>query len=110
MLSQEQISEIIKIIVSGYKPEKIYLFGSYSSGNPNKDSDIDLLIIKNTTEPFIKRIRQVRHLFKIQPAPMDLLIYTPDEFNYNKSLVNNIINIVLKEGKLIYEQKLLRMD
>ncbi|MFA9393039.1 MAG: nucleotidyltransferase domain-containing protein [Prolixibacteraceae bacterium] len=28
-------------------PEKIILFGSYAYGQPNEESDIDLLIIKN---------------------------------------------------------------
>ncbi len=29
-----------------YKPDKLVLFGSYAWGKPNKDSDIDLLIVK----------------------------------------------------------------
>jgi predicted nucleotidyltransferase len=31
-----------------YNPEKIVLFGSYAWGKPKRNSDIDLLIIKNT--------------------------------------------------------------
>jgi len=42
------IKEIVGILTEKYKPEKIILFGSYAYGNPTEDSDIDLLIIKET--------------------------------------------------------------
>ena len=35
---------MISEIVSGYQPEKIYVFGSYAKGNQNENSDIDLFI------------------------------------------------------------------
>ena len=30
------------------KPEKIILFGSYAKGNPDPDSDVDVLVIQKT--------------------------------------------------------------
>ena len=44
--SKGQILEIAEKIKREYKPDKIILFGSYAYGNPDKDSDIDFLIIK----------------------------------------------------------------
>ena len=45
---------IIKKLIDGIverlkllKPNKIIFFGSYAYGNPTKDSDIDLFLIKN---------------------------------------------------------------
>lgn len=104
MIDKKQISEITRTIISGYDPEKIYLFGSYSAGNPKEDSDIDLLIIKDTEEPFFNRIRQVRYLFNKQPAPMDIFVYTPAEFELKKYYINHIAGIVFSEGELIYER------
>lgn len=46
MNAENLLSEITDILKQ-YGIEKIILFGSYAYGNPNKDSDIDLLIIKN---------------------------------------------------------------
>ena len=48
MVTQNQIAQLIKEIADGYKPEKIYLFGSYANSVPNFDSDIDLFIVKET--------------------------------------------------------------
>ena len=49
-ITEEQIKEIAKKIIEAYDPQKIILFGSYVSGKPTEDSDIDLLIIKDTTD------------------------------------------------------------
>jgi len=46
MNAENLLSEITDILKQ-YGIEKIILFGSYAYGIPNKDSDIDLLIIKN---------------------------------------------------------------
>lgn len=46
MNAENLLSEITDILKQ-YEIEKIILFGSYAYGIPNKDSDIDLLIIKN---------------------------------------------------------------
>ena len=45
MISQEKIKEVIDRIVKNINPEKIILFGSYASGNPGEDSDLDILVI-----------------------------------------------------------------
>ena len=48
--NEEDIREILNRIIDKikihYQPEKIILFGSYAWGNPTKDSDVDLLIVK----------------------------------------------------------------
>jgi len=46
MNAENLLSEITDILKQ-YGIEKIILFGSYAYGKPNKNSDIDLLIIKN---------------------------------------------------------------
>ena len=47
MDSLEQIIDGIKETLKNEGIEKIILFGSYAYGTPNKESDIDLLVIKN---------------------------------------------------------------
>jgi uncharacterized protein len=47
MITKEQIQEATKRLVEVYQPEAIYLFGSYAWGEPDEDSDIDLMIVVN---------------------------------------------------------------
>jgi uncharacterized protein len=52
--SPELIDDIVKNLVNSLNPEQIILFGSYAYGEPNWDSDFDLLIVTKVkyTDPF----------------------------------------------------------
>ena len=106
MVTQEQIKELIEKIVSEYEPEKIYLFGSYADGNVNKDSDIDLLVIKEVNESRTKRIidlktRLLKYKFNF---PLDLLVYTEEEMRNENLGKFSFIYDVLNNGKVLYER------
>ena len=105
MLTEHDIQNIVRKIVTVYKPEKIFIFGSYANGTAGKNSDLDILIIKRTDENFFNRIRKVRKLLQPQPVALDILVYTPEEFEQKKNWVNHILYIVNKQGKLVYERK-----
>jgi len=104
MTIQDQITYTIQTIISGYAPEKIIIFGSYATNDANENSDLDLLIIKKTHEPFYHRLRQVRKLFNKQLLPLDLFVFSPEEFEENKNKINHIANIALKKGVVAYEK------
>lgn len=96
------VESIVKQIAETYRPQKIILFGSYACGTQTNDSDIDLLIVKDTQEDFLTRIRNVRKNL-LCPLPLDILVYTTDEINKLKDrwFINNIIN----EGVVVYERR-----
>jgi predicted nucleotidyltransferase len=102
---EAKITEIKEKIVREIKPEKIILFGSYAWGKPTEDSDVDLFIIKDSTEKKIKRAREVREAISNCDVPVDVLVYTPDEIkksiNENRNL---FIEDILRNGKTIYEK------
>ena len=104
MIGKDQIIEIVKRIVDSYKPEKIILFGSYAYGTPKKDSDLDLLIVKESSLPRYKRAREIRkHLWGISEIPKDILVYTQKEIDDWKEVEEAFITQVVKYGKIIYE-------
>jgi len=55
---EKKIKNITNQIVKRYKPEKVFLFGSFATGRAKKNSDVDLLVIKKTKERFTKRLLQ----------------------------------------------------
>jgi len=98
-------SRIKKILRSlrKYHPEKVILFGSHAKMSYDRYSDIDLIIIKKTRKRFLDRIKEV--LLIIQPHyPVDILVYTPEEFQRMISQRNPFLEYVIKEGKVIYEK------
>ncbi len=104
MIAQEKISEIVNKIASGYNPEKIILFGSYATGNPNEDSDLDLFVIKDTDLPRPQRTVQVRRMIYGAMVPIDLIVYTPKEIEESKENIFGLVYEVLKTGKTLYEK------
>jgi len=105
MLTTSVVKGVIDTIITGYDPDKIILFGSFARNEHTPDSDLDILIVKETDHSFVERQRTVRSLFDKQPFAMDILVYTPAEFEKQKNWINNIINIAVKTGNLVYERR-----
>ncbi|MBI5417073.1 nucleotidyltransferase domain-containing protein, partial [Candidatus Poribacteria bacterium] len=74
---KEIIFNIVEKIKIGYKPDKIILFGSYAKGQTDSDSDIDLLIVKNSKIRRDERDKEIRKLLEEIKFPLDIFVYTP---------------------------------
>ena len=98
------INSISKKLKEKYKAEKIILFGSYAEGNPRKDSDIDLLIIKKTNARHIDRAVSVRKILKDENriVAIDPIVYTPDEINKRLELEDDFVKNILDNGAVLY--------
>ena len=105
MSPQKEIKRIADQIVKKYKPEKIILYGSFACGKPHKDSDADLLIIKNTKKGRTKRHLEVDRLLLDRTMPLDILVYTPEEIKKRLLLGDYFIENIIKQGKLLYAEK-----
>jgi len=102
-LSAEQLEEIVRRLVDGLGPEKIYLFGSYAHGDPHEHSDIDVLIIvpddgRDRSDVYGAAERCLRWT----RVPVELLILTPWEFEQQKNLISSLPYIINKKGTLLY--------
>ena len=64
LIDNAAITEIAQLLASNLLPDKIFLFGSYATGQANDDSDIDLLIVKDTVEPRHTRSIEFQRLLK----------------------------------------------
>lgn len=94
---------VVKDIIEQLKPfdaEMIILFGSYATGDYRKDSDVDLLIIKKTSDAFLERHKKARRLLKTT-TPVDIFVLTPDEFE--KAKQNNLlVKEAVETGTIVY--------
>lgn len=105
MNKQKEIKKIVSQIAKGYKPEKVILFGSFAYGKPDKGSDVDLLVIKNTEESKKKRLLGVEKMLLDRIMPLDILVYTPKEIENRLSLGDFFIEDIVKKGKLVYAKE-----
>lgn len=105
MIDNEKIDEIKNIIVNAISPEKIILFGSYAAGNPEKDSDIDILIIQDSPLNQHQRNMKIRRLFPHRNFSLDVFVFTREEEKQFKDIKGTILNTAFTRGNVLYERK-----
>ena len=105
MISKNKIDEIVIRIANEYRPDKIILFGSYAQGAPDEDSNIDLLIIKDSEKSRPERGIEVRKLLFGSMIPMDILVYTNKEIKESSNKKYSFVYQALTFGKTLYERK-----
>jgi predicted nucleotidyltransferase len=91
-------------LIAEYSPEKIILFGSYAYGEPDEDSDIDLLIIKRTQERFLDRVDEVRRsVTGLHPRiPLEPIVMTPEELEERLRKGDQFIAEIIQRGEVLY--------
>jgi uncharacterized protein len=99
------LSDILRTLTGEYLAEKVILFGSLANDTVSEWSDLDLVIVKETTKPFLQRLREVALLCR--PAVgVDFLVYTPQEFAQMIADQNPfIVDEVLGKGRVLYERR-----
>ena len=79
----------------GHPPGKDILFGCWARGERCPHSDIDLLIIQESDLSRPQRYAQVHRLFWGMGVPMDILVYTPEEFARYQSVPGSFTYILM---------------
>ncbi|MDR3314760.1 MAG: nucleotidyltransferase domain-containing protein [Oscillospiraceae bacterium] len=99
----QQISEIIQKTI---QVERIYLFGSYAYGQPNKGSDYDFFVVTPNDSVRPREVTRKIHWAVAQTplmTPIDVLASTADRFDEMKKL-NTLERKIAREGVLLYER------
>ncbi|MCX7668720.1 MAG: nucleotidyltransferase domain-containing protein [Anaerolineae bacterium] len=76
------------------------LFGSYAAGRRDLLTDLDILIIMDSSLDFVARTAEMYRALSV-PVDVDLLVYTPEEIERRRH--QGFLRRVLEEGTVIYE-------
>ena len=100
------LETILRRIVEGYQPQKVILYGSLAWGHPDEDSDIDLLIVKDSDEtPLERRVRVRRVAAEAgRRIPFSPLVLTPNELQQRLDRNDSFYLKILTQGQTLYEQ------
>jgi len=104
MIENYQIQNVVNKIANNFNPDKILIFGSFATGNTHPNSDLDLIIIKNSDLPRHKRSIEIQKSLIGSMIPMDILVYTNQEFEEEKLQKNTFINLLNNSYKIVYER------
>ena len=105
-LEPELLTEIVRRVVEAVAPQKIVLFGSRARGDHRPDSDIDLLVINESTVPRSQRTVRIHAALRGLPIEVDteVMVYTPKEVDEWKGSQAAFVTTALREGKILYEK------
>lgn len=96
------IRRYARAIAEEFQPDKIILFGSYAYGTPNKDSDVDLLVVMPCRDAHSLAVRIRWRL--TSPFPLDLIIRTPKEMEWRLAEGESFLTTIMSQGKVLYEK------
>lgn len=100
------LKKIVETISEEYAPDKIILFGSYGYGTPTEESDIDLLIIRETDKPFHKRWAEVCHIIseirKGKGIAFSPFVVTPQELQERLEIGDQFFEEIVNKGEVLY--------
>lgn len=101
------IQSIVNTLKESYFPERIILFGSYAEGTSHQDSDIDLLIVKKTNQPFFQRLAEVRRLVSQQRRgyAFDPIVVTSKELQKRLARGDQFFRRIVTTGRVLYDHK-----
>ena len=97
------LPEIVSRLRDALQPESVYLFGSAATGTLTPDSDIDLLVVvRRSDESFFKRAAAAYRALRGIDVPIDVQVYTRDEFESRAALPVSFERAVRNEGRVVY--------
>jgi len=98
------ILQVVELLKERYQPERVILFGSWAYGEPSEESDVDLLIVKETKEPFHRRWAEVYQLVQPLVKGIDFspFVMTPKEIAQRERGHDPFLEEILTRGQTLY--------
>jgi|SRR5208337_80269 len=99
------IEQMVLRIVERFDPERIILFGSAARGDAGPDSDVDLLVVMPVDGQKHKKQVQIRVALHDIRLPKDIIVTTPEDFEWRKEIPGTIEYPAVREGRLVYARR-----
>lgn len=102
-ISRSTIDQTVRDIVEQFRPERVILFGSYAYGQPQPESDVDLLVIMDTPMKEVEQAVQICQALAPRYG-LDLVVRTPANLKRRLDLGDLFLREVVGKGKVLYER------
>ena len=97
------LRDVVLRLVEALSPDRIYLFGSHARGEAGPRSDIDILVVvPQSDQPGHVRDRSAYHALRGIAAPIEVLVWTRDEYERALRIRTSLSASVERSGRLLY--------
>jgi uncharacterized protein len=101
LLDLAEIRRRVAPLLARHGASRAFVIGSYARGVADAWSDLDLVVVMPTDRPFVERPLALTDVLDAVPMAVDLLVYTPEEFERGMTRGFGIFDSVAREGKAI---------
>ena len=102
---RERLEAAVSVIVQAVQPADVILFGSCAAGTPDEGSDVDLLVVADTSEPLQMALELRRALLPIMAGqPFDLVVMPLSDWPRARRLRGSVAQIADRDGVRLHER------
>ena len=96
------IRQMVEIIVDGWDPVQVVLFGSRARGDYHDDSDVDLLVVLDEIENHSVQQRAIHRALACTNTRRDIKLATPSEVVRKATVPGTIERAAMVDGKTLH--------
>lgn len=101
-LDVPHLDEVLERLVRECRPQRVVLFGSWVRGAQPPHSDMDLLVVAETSGPMNERMARAQRALRGLGVPVDVFVCTPSEVATYGQWLSHTVAIALREGRQTY--------
>jgi predicted nucleotidyltransferase len=101
----DELAERLRGPLEAAGAERAIVFGSWARGEADGYSDLDLVVVLPTELPRFERGKLLAGILDAIPISVDVLIYTPEEFERGMSKQLDVFDAIAREGVTIHERR-----
>jgi predicted nucleotidyltransferase len=102
LVSRAEIRRVVERIIEEFHPEQVYLFGSYAYGNPDADSDVDLLVVMPARNTLDQAARI--HIAADPSFAFDVIVRTPYAMEWRLREGDWFLREIVQNGILCHDK------
>jgi predicted nucleotidyltransferase len=99
----EPLLDALRPLLRQQHAKAAYLVGSWARGEADAWSDVDIVIVAPSARPVVERFKDYLSAILASPRPVELLVYTPEEFDAMLAEERPFLVHAMEGAKLIYE-------
>ena len=101
-LPLERFLGVLRPLLAEHSAHSAWLVGSRARRDAAPESDIDVIVVAPTDRPFVERFRDYLPAVLAAGVSVDLLVYTPDEFEQMRKEDRPFLSHAMKSARAIH--------